>query len=142
MKPLALLTLFLASLFALPAQAQDRPAYAEGQVWEYKTRPQDQGSLLKIQRVETDPAGGPIYHISVIGLRIEGMPGENIPHLPVSRETLDASVTRLSPLKPDFPSPDEGIQMWRDARGGVFTITIAEIVGIIQKAVDDQLKAN
>jgi hypothetical protein len=26
--------------------------YAEGQVWEYQTRPGDQGSLLKIQKIE------------------------------------------------------------------------------------------
>ena len=138
MKLFAFLSLFLASLIAIPAHAQDRPDYAPGQVWEYRNRPEDAGSLLKIQRVENDPRGEPIYHVSVIGIRIEGMPADKVPHLPVSRQTLDASVTRLSASTAEFPDPAEGIQMWRDANGGVFTIPIAQIIGIIQKAIDDQ----
>lgn len=114
--------------------APDR--YAAGQVWEYRTRAADAGSLLKIQRVET-PAGhdGPIYHISVIGLGLSNPAvGTELPHSPVSRETLDASVTRLSDQRPEFPDAAPGIAQWKSAQGGVFTITVAEIIQII----DDQ----
>ena len=59
-----------------------------------------------------------------------------LPHIPVSDETLDASVTKLSATKQEFPTTalDEGIEEWRRANGGVFTIPMSQIVGII----DDQ----
>lgn len=111
------------------------PEYVEGQVWEYRTRPQDAGSLLKVQRVEMMGAKK-VYHISVVGVHFEA-PGfvGILPHLPVSDETLDASVTKLSTEKRDFPTSalDQGIEQWRKARGGVFTIPVSQIVGIIDE---------
>lgn len=118
------------------------PKYAAGQVWEYRTRPQDAGSLLKIQRIET-LRDRPVYHISIIGVHFTqpGFAGI-LPHLPVSDQTLDASVTRLSPTSPDFPTTgvDEGIAEWRKAEGGVFTIPVAEIIGIVEQTVSGQPK--
>jgi hypothetical protein len=135
-----MLAILLAVLLGAQAQAP-QPAtasrYAEGQVWEYRTRPGDEGSLLKIQRVEPWPAGGAaqVYHISVIGVRLGGRPRNQIQHLPVSSATLDASVTRLSGSRAAFPSPDEGIAMWREAQGGVFDIPLAEIIGIADRQI-------
>jgi len=117
---------------------QTAPAkYSEGQVWEYKTRAGDEGSLLKIQRIEQSPGFekyGSIYHISIVGFHL-GNPAVPpvLPHAPVSRETLDASVTRLSSDKREFPPADGGIAEWRQAQGGVFTISVAEIVDIIDQ---------
>ena len=115
--------------------------YAVGQVWEYRTRPGDEGSLLKIQRVEpypNAPAGDAlrVYHISIIGVRLgpEHAPTD-LQHLPVSEVTLDASVTRRSESRAAFPTSDEGIAEWRAAQGGVFTISVAEIVGIVDQTV-------
>jgi hypothetical protein len=118
---------------------QTSPAkYSEGQVWEYKTRLGDEGSLLKIQRIEQDPAFqkyGPIYHVSVVGVHLRNPTiTPMLPHAPVSRDTLDASVTRLSPDRREFPSADSGIEQWRQANGGVFTISVAEII----EALDQQ----
>lgn len=110
--------------------------YAAGQVWEYHTRPQDTGSLLKVQRVEL-LGQQTVYHISVIGIhfstpRLAGI----LPHIPVSEDTLNSSVTKLSSEKSDFltTAVDEGIEEWRKAKGGVFTIPVSQIVQII----DDQ----
>ncbi len=109
--------------------------YVEGQVWEYRTRPQDAGSLLKVQRV-TMMGENRVYHISVVGVHFAtpGIAGI-LPHVPVSDKTLDASVTKLSAEKRDFPTSalDEGIEEWRAARGGVFTIPMSQIVGIIDE---------
>jgi hypothetical protein len=109
--------------------------YREGQVWEYDARPGDEGSLLKIQKVE--PYSGAVldgraYHISVVGVQL-GKPGLEpvISHAPVSRETLDASVTRLSSSDVEFPSADEGINIWRSDEGGVFTVPMRAVVGYI-----------
>jgi hypothetical protein len=134
-----MLKLLLALLLALPAEppiAPEPARYQEGQVWEYRTRPGEEGSLLKIQAVEDWPGGGKVYHISVIGLRMGGGPGNEIGHLPVSELTLNASVTRLSPSTAAFPEVDEGLAMWREAQGGVFDIALAEIVEIAARQIE------
>ena len=135
--PMNLLSVAAALLAATGLSGQaSSPKYVEGQVWEYRTRPQDAGSLLKVQRVEMMGAEK-VYHISVVGVHFAtpGIAGI-LPHIPVSGETLDASVTKLSAEKRDFPTSalDEGIDEWRKAQGGVFTIPLSQIVGII----DDQ----
>lgn len=122
----------LLALLGGSGQPADRPGYAAGQVWEYRTRPVEPRSLLKIQAIEADPRGDPIYHVSLVDLAIAG--GE-VQHLPVSRRTLDASVTRLAARQPDFPDPAAGIATWREARGGVFTISIAGIVDMLDASL-------
>jgi hypothetical protein len=140
------LKLFLGLLLALPAAppiAPEPARFHEGQVWEYRTRPGDEGSLLKIQRVENwSHAGhGTIYHISVIGVRLGGRAGIEIQHLPVSELTLNASVTRLSPSTAAFPSPDEGIAIWRADNGGVYDIPLAEILAITERMIGGETAA-
>lgn len=124
----------LALVSSMLSPVQERPAYAEGQVWEYTTRPEDAGSLIKIQQVESSPTG-PIYHISMTGLRIAKSGAQmDAAHLPVSRETLDASVTRLATPQAaarNFPDPREGIAIWRQDNGGVFTISLSDIANVI-----------
>ena len=129
----------LAALVALAASTgQAAPArYAEGQVWEYRTRAGDEGSLIKIQRIEKDPAlavVGPIFHISVIGFRFRNpRVAPVLPHAPVSLETLNRSVTRPGRAGAAFPDPDPGIAEWRRAQGGVYTIGVAEIIGLLDE---------
>ena len=109
--------------------------YTAGQVWEYHHRPQDGGSLLKIQKIEDGGKLGMIYHLSVVGLALRNKAaGSSLNHTPVSQATLDASVTRLSQVVVDWPDVDPGIAEWRQNNGGVFTISVAKIVQII----DDQ----
>lgn len=127
----ATLTALVAAIGSPSHAAQ--PTYAEGQVWEYRTRAQDIGSLLKIQRISNL---GPevVYHVSVIGL---GMRRRDIPgllqHAPVSRATLDESVIKLSSR--NFPTIDfeEGVAEWQRAGGGVFTIPIAKIIELLDE---------
>ncbi|WP_294278393.1 hypothetical protein [uncultured Sphingomonas sp.] len=133
----------LLAAVGLSGQAKP-PKYVEGQVWEYRTRPQDAGSLLKVQRVGMMGAKK-VYHISIVGVHF-ATPGISgiLPHIPVSDETLDASVTKLSAETRDFPTSalDEGIEEWRKAQGGVFTIPISQIVDIIdEKTATTQMQA-
>lgn len=123
------LFVLLALLMPVVSAAQGGARYAAGQVWEYRTRPVDEGSLFKIHSVEKALAGE-VYHISLIGLGYgRGMAhGGEFGHMAVSRETLDRSVTRLSASRAAFPDATEGIAQWRAAKGGVFTIPIAEII--------------
>ena len=137
------LLVLLALLMPAVSAAQDGTArYAAGQVWEYRTRAADAGSLLKIHEVEAAPAGT-VYHISLIGLSFgRGMAhGGEFGHMAVSREALDNSVTRLSDSKAIFPDPAEGIAKWRAAKAGVFTIPIAEIIENILSTIANGAKA-
>ncbi|MEA3048325.1 MAG: hypothetical protein QOG84_161 [Sphingomonadales bacterium] len=140
-KMLAFLALSLVPAFAAAAAASERPAYAEGQVWEYRTRPQDSGSLVRIQKIETPgwaKKSGPIYHVTVIGVHFQGpafVVGV-IGHLPVSRQTLDASLIRLAPDQSTaFPGIEEGLDQWRRDKGGVFTLSLAEIVDMAERTL-------
>lgn len=128
------LRLLLLLLLAAPAAAAPADRYAEGQVWEYRTRPQHAGSLIRIQRIEDGGKIGRIYHISIVGLTFAGAsPGKSLlVHCPVSRQTLDASVTKRSKVQRDWPDMTAGIAEWRAANGGVFTIDIAEIVTVLE----------
>jgi hypothetical protein len=111
------------------------PRYAAGQIWEYRHRPQDVASLLKIQKVEDGGRLGMIYHITIVGLVLRNAAaGSALHHAPVSQQTLDASVTRLGHSTIDWPDVEPGIAQWRQDKGGVFTISVAQIVQII----DDQ----
>lgn len=123
----------------LAGAAQAAPSrYATGQVWEYRTRPGDEGSLLKIQKIETDPRfakAGPVYHISVIGFHLANPRIRPVlPHAPVTRRVLDASVTRLSGVRPLFPDAVPGIVQWQSAHGGVYTIPVAQIIDALDRS--------
>lgn len=97
--------------------------------------------MLKIRKIETLAAGADteiVYHISVAGVRLgEALAGDVIQHLPVSRETLDGSVTGLTDSKADFGDVDEGIAIWRADHGGIFTISVAEIVDVLLTTTAD-----
>ncbi|MBX7248488.1 MAG: hypothetical protein K1X35_05480 [Caulobacteraceae bacterium] len=110
--------------------------YAAGQVWTYRTRPQDEGSLVKIQLVEPYGREGldKVFHVSLIGLTFEnGYVRPEVAHAPVSRETLDASVLERVETEDEFPNHAEGLMSWREGEGGVFTITLAELAAMFDQ---------
>lgn len=118
--------------------------YAVGQVWTYHVRPGDEGSTLQINRMDQDPKLGTIFHISVFGVHISGSHltssiASELAHLPVSKQTLDASVKALSSGPHRQVAYEEGYSVWRQAfdsgHAGVYTITIAEIISIAEKAI-------
>ena len=123
--------------------AQETP-YAEGQVWAYKNTPEDPGSLIRIQEIDTTSwaeEGVTIYHISMIGIVVTGL-SETVPvrHMPVSKETLDASVTRLTKTSEQFPEYRAGKAEWERANGGVFTITLAQIADFVRNQMATQIE--
>lgn len=127
--------LAMTQLSGLALAQSEHPAFTAGQVWQYHARPEDTASLLKIQAVEDDPnltKNGPIYHVSIIGVHLgrDRRLGE-IGHVPVSNEMLAKSVTVLVKSDAKFPDATLGVANWKAAKGGVFTIPMAEIVGVI-----------
>lgn len=111
-------------------------SFAEGQVWEYNTRPGETGSLLRIAKVDHDPKLGDVFHISIVGVKIKGPRGivTELPHAPVARGTLEKSVTKRSNSNVSFPDFQPGYAEWKSAKGGVFNVPVAEVVGFIEQA--------
>lgn len=134
LSPLVLLTSPVA------AHARQEP-YAEGQVWQYATRAQDAGSLVKIQKIE-NANGHLVYHISLVGVHFAGLDEASVlEHLPVSEEALDASVTRRVPAARAFSdiSVAEDIAEWHEARGGVLTVPLAQALDNVDAMLASQL---
>jgi hypothetical protein len=92
--------------------------YAEGQVWEYETRREDAGSLLKIMRIDDLPDIGRVIHICVVGLKLPYPPAADgilveVPELPMKPSAMDASVRKLSDRQASCMRLDYGYKTWR-----------------------------
>jgi hypothetical protein len=80
----------------------------------------------------------------VFGVRLENpvVPGaviSELPHFPVSRETLEKSCLDLQGTRAPNPEYLPGYEQWREAfdagEAGVFDIPVSEIVDIVQQAI-------
>lgn len=119
--------------------------YKIGQVWNYSTREGEKGSRIFIVRADPDEKLGTIYHIYIDGLKIrnpniDSGVQDHLPHSPVSKKTLDESVTTLAiESTPDLPDVSEGYQTWKKAfdkgEGGIFTIPASKIIQFIEDIV-------
>jgi hypothetical protein len=121
------------------------PDFNEGQVWSYKARPGEEESTLLINKLEDDPKLGHIYHISISKVQIKSGPGvftDQMPHLPVSRQTLELSCTNLVGRSEPNPMYLPGYRMWKQAfdagHAGIYTISIAEILDLAEKMLQKQ----
>jgi hypothetical protein len=143
---ISVVSVFLTLLFVEPmAATQDKsrpcPAPTEikdskfrpGQVWQYKTRPGEEESTITILKVETLPKLGTIVHVRVEKIRLRNCTGgpepDKFEHMPFARDAIERSVTKLVREKkvPDF---SDGYEQWRNACGGVYTISVAEAIGV------------
>lgn len=143
-----LLMLFFATCAgtAMPIES-NKSTYAEGQVWTFHPRPGEDGATLLINRIESHPKLGEIFHVSVFGVRLDnpviaGAVITELPHFPVSRETLDKSCLQLQGMREPNPDYLPGYDHWREAfdagKAGVFDIPVAEIVDVVQQAIAQQ----
>ena len=131
----------LLSMFGF-AKASD---YSEGQVWSYKTRAGEESSTVLINKVEQNDKLGKIYHISLDGVKVKnphiaGGFSNDLPHFPVSQETLKKSLLKKVSTSPPNPEYLEGYSTWKEAfdagEAGIFTISVAEIVGFIEETIN------
>lgn len=139
-KPLIALSPLLLTLSPVAANARQEP-YAEGQVWRYAARTQDKDSLVKIQKIDIEE-GRSVYHVSLTGVHFAGLREAGVlPHLPVSEEALDASVTRRVSAATAFSnmSIDDDIAEWRAAQGGVLTVPLAQALDDVEGMLSRQL---
>ena len=145
---------FLLLAFLIAAGCGEQPAaltdttgsrYQVGQIWSYKTRPQEPQATLTVVKVESHPKLGTVVHVSLQGLQMKNpqAPGgysDTLSHLPMSVEALNKSVIKL--LREQEPLPDfqDGYKEWRRAfdkgEAGIFTVTVAEAVGFAETAIN------
>jgi protoporphyrinogen oxidase len=116
--------------------------YKAGQVWSYKTRPQEPNSTLTVVKVESGGKLGTIVHISLQGLKVKNARqkdgfSDTISHLPFSEKAIDQSVVELVKADATLPAYEDGYKQWKQAfdagKGGIFTITVKEAVEGIEK---------
>ncbi len=151
MKLAAVLLPTLSLFHALTAQEKPRPCptpedakdskFSPGQVWEYKTRQNEENSTLTILKVESLPKVGTIVHVRVDKIRLRNCTGGPEPnkfeHMPFTRDAIERSVTHMA-KQGSVPEFREGYDEWRKACGGVYTITVAEAV----KASEEVFRKN
>jgi len=123
-----------------PTESSDLK-FRPGQVWQYKTRPNDDASTLTILKIETLPKQGTIIHIRIDRIRIrncKGGPEPDTLHIPFTRHAVERSVTKLvkEGIVPEFQA---GYDAWKNACGGVYTTSVADAVQGIEDGFRNSL---
>jgi hypothetical protein len=117
-----------------PTEIKDSK-FRPGQVWQYKTRPDEKNSTVTILKVESVPKLGTILHVRVENIRLKNCTGgtesEKFEHMPFAREAIERSVTKLV-RESDVPDFQSGYDEWRKACGGVYTISVARAVELAE----------
>jgi len=111
-----------------------------GQEWQFEGRPVDPHPTLVIVGIEQLPKAGEVVHVSVRGVRIAnpraaGGFSDNLPHMPFSRTAVERSVTKLLHDSVALPPYQEGYDQWKNAHGGVFTISVREALDFTERAL-------
>ncbi|MGH9552521.1 MAG: hypothetical protein ACRD3W_24285, partial [Terriglobales bacterium] len=103
-----------------PSESKPKIALHPGQVWSYKTRPEDAGSTVTVFKME-DVGVKHVVHIRLDGLHIAipDHPGKFlkiVADVPIEQTALEQSVVKL--LHSDVKIPEDslrGYQNWRKA---------------------------
>ena len=120
--------------------------FAPGQVWKYRTRPNEPDSRVTIVRVDTDdPEFGNIIHIYLSDLDIPNPAAPAgkttfVNHMPYAEEALAESVVELETENQLLPENyEDGYRLWREAfeknEAGIFTISVVEAIEFVQASV-------
>jgi guanyl-specific ribonuclease Sa len=104
--------------------------FRAGQVWAFKTPPNQPNAKLTVLRVEDGGKVGTVVHIALSGVSF-GDGQTAIPHLPFAESAVEQCVTTLERESGPVPDFAEGYRLWREAfdagKGGVFSITVADV---------------
>ena len=136
----------------MPKEPASSPSFSVGQVWKYKTRPNESDSRVTIVSIDNDdPEYGDIVHIYISGLEIANPTAPNgktlfISHLPYLSEALAESLTEMESQYDDvesqldqYDATQEGYRLWKRAfensEAGVFTNPVADAIGFVEESV-------
>ena len=127
---------------AKPFQSEkDELKFKVGQMWSYRARQHEEKSYFIIVKIGHDAKLGTLVHIAMRGLKMKNRRSpdgisDTVNHMPFTEDAVKRSTLKLLKEKVELPDYKEGYQMWRDAfdaeRAGVYTITIAEAVKVME----------
>ncbi len=119
--------------------------FTPGQVWRYKTRPNEEASRVIIGKVEKAPKVGIIVHVKLVGLRLknptatDGVSTE-MGHAPMSEAAMAKSVIAITNDVPDLEGFSHGYDTWlasyQEGTGGIFTIKLSEVVASVEQVLN------
>ena len=124
--------------------------FKAGQIWNYQNRTGEENSKITILKVEKYYGKEIVIHIYVNGLKIKNElkpngVSDDIGHLPMSKESLNKSVTKLISENNNLPDFKEGYENWKEAfenkKGGIFTITVSEAVKFVEETMQSGKKS-
>ena len=110
--------------------------FVPGQVWSFKSREFEPDATVTILKIESLPKIGEIIHVRVDGIRLRNCTGgpepTTVQHAPFTREAIERSAGKLmrTGAVPDF---GDGYAEWKAHCGGVYTITVIEMVVVDEK---------
>lgn len=108
--------------------------FRAGQVWNWKTPPDQTTAKLIVLRVEDGGKLGTIVHVALSGVTY-GNGQTKIQHIPFAESAVEQSVTTLERESGSIPDFSEGYGIWREAfnagKAGVFSITVAEAFHLV-----------
>lgn len=126
------------SCLAVPCVAEKlpvlpQPEFVAGQEWSIKSTPESPARVI-IGRVEPWKDRTAV-HISIIDIPVSQVVGglhvSEIAHLPFERSALAMSVDKLIATGvPPAQNFDIGYKQWKDKNGGIYTVPIAQAIGL------------
>jgi hypothetical protein len=127
----------LLSVSAARAASESQPDLAVGQMWSIKATPSTTAKVI-IGRIEPWSDGLVAVSVTIIDVPTDKGPIA-IGHAPFEKAALTHSLDRLlaahAPLPAEF---EEGYVQWKSARGGIFTIGVADAIaatlGVVKQA--------
>ncbi len=120
--------------------ASGQPAdFAPGQEWSVKA------STIKVIIGRVEPfADKTAVSVAIVDVPVpDGFPGAKgtmaVGHMPFDKDTLAASVDQLVATGVPVPAGFEtGYKQWKDAHGGVFTISVTQAVAVLFQTLAQQ----
>jgi hypothetical protein len=114
--------------------------YEPGQIWNYKTRPQEKDSTLMILRIDNTTKLGQVIFVGLKDLRVRHPNGNVIATmtpLPFTREALDQSVIKLVGKSDELMKFSFGYQKWKQAqfegkKPPTYVKPVAEVVDALE----------
>ena len=114
--------------------------YEVGQIWSYKTRPQEPGSTLMILRIDNTTKLGQVVFVGLKDVRVQHPTGKvlsSMSPLPFTRDALDQSVIKLLGQTDKVMDSNFGYQKWKEAQFAgkkppTYVKPVAEIVGALE----------
>jgi hypothetical protein len=114
--------------------------YEVGQIWSYKTRPQEKNSTLMILRIDNTSKLGQVVFVGLKDVRVVHPSGKilsSMSPLPFTKDALDRSVIKLLGKTDKLMQSNFGYQKWKEAqfagkRPPTYAKPVAEIVNALE----------